>query len=140
MKKSKQIAGGFLIILSFFVSSVAACVCSHHAEKVESESPSCHEHSEPKPSAGESENPERLDANDECLCVQSAPRAFSKSETLKIEKQAAISPSPAALEIKALSIVSALEKVYFEKPFDLSDSCCNLKSPRAPPVCVKRKS
>ena len=136
MKKTKQIAVGFLVILSLFASSVAACVCSHHAEKAETVAASCHQHSEAKPETDSFENVEtarKFNASDECGCASPAPRVFSKSETIKIEKQAAALPfSP--VEIKAVSTVLSAGNVYFEKPFYLSDSFYNLKSPRAPPA------
>jgi len=133
IKKSKQIAVGFLIVLSLFVSSVSACVCSHHTEKAETEVSSCHEHSETAPAANSLENGFQLDSNDECFCAQPAPRVFSKSETIKFEKQAVVlSLSP--VEIKAVLQIVADSGVYFEKPFYLSDSFYNLKSPRAPPA------
>jgi hypothetical protein len=130
--KAGQFAANFLIILSFFVSSVSACVCSaHHTENLETEMPSCHEHSE-KVQKAEPDSAEQLDANDECCCVQSGPRVFSKSETLKIEKQSVVLPL-SRVDFKTVSPVVLPKGVYFEKPFYLSDSFYNLKSPRAPP-------
>ena len=129
-----QISVSFLLVLSFFISSAAACICSHHLDNVEVAAPSCHEHSESKPHHETSfdENTPQLDTDEDCCCIQSAPRAFSKSETLKIEKQAAVVPST-RIEIKAVSTFVPAENTYFEKPFYLSDSFYNIKSPRAPP-------
>ncbi len=133
MKKAKQTAAGFLIIASFFVSAVASCVCSHHAEKTESKAVSCHEHSDAKQETSPVKTALSFDSSDECGCASPAPRAFSKSETIKIEKQAAVSMfSP--LEIKTASAAFSIDNVYFEKPFYLSDSFYNIKSPRAPPA------
>ena len=134
IKKSKQIAGGILIILSLFVSSVAACICSHHTEKAQVDV-SCHEHSEKKQDqdADSSEKIQQLDSYDECGCVLPAPRAISKSETIKFEKQTSALPV-SQVEIKIVSLSFAVENSYFEKPSYLSDSFYNLKSPRAPPV------
>lgn len=129
IKKSKQIAVGLLIVLSLFVSSVAACVCSHHTEKAETEVSSCHGNSE----TTSVEKVSELDSNDECFCIQPAPRVFSKSEKIKFEKQAAVLPV-SHTEIQTISPIAADASVYFEKPFYLSDSFYNLKSPRAPPV------
>jgi hypothetical protein len=133
MKKSKQITVGFLIVLSLLVSSVAACVCTHHAEKAETQNSSCHEHAETAQKTDSPEKVSALDSNDECHCIQPAPRVFSKSETIKFEKQAAVSPL-SQVEIKAVSSIVSPAVVYFEKPFYLSDSFYNLKSPRAPPA------
>jgi hypothetical protein len=133
IKKSKQIAVGFLIVLSLLVSSVAACVCSHHAEKVETLNSSCHAHSQAKQETASPEKVSRLDSNDDCHCIQPAPRAFSKSETIKFAKQTAVLPV-SQVEIKAVSQIISGARVYFEKPFYLSDSFYNQKSPRAPPA------
>jgi hypothetical protein len=132
VKKTKRIAVGFLIVLSLFVSSVAACVCSHHAEKVETEVSSCHEHSEAAQETASPEKVSELDSNDDCHCIQPAPRVFSKSETIKFEKQTTILLL-SQVEIKAISQIVSGASIYFEKTFYLSDSFYNLKSPRAPP-------
>ncbi|MEP6900788.1 MAG: hypothetical protein ABJA66_03500 [Actinomycetota bacterium] len=131
----RQFSASFLIVLSLFVSSVSACVCSHHhTEKVEIKTSSCHEHSGNKQNqnANSSETLETFDSDDKCCCVESAPKIFSKSETIKIEKQTAVLPF-SRVEIKAVSRVVSVERIYFEKPFYLSDSFYNIKSPRAPP-------
>jgi len=133
IKKSKRLAVGFLIVLSLFVSSVAACVCSHHAEKVETEVSSCHGHSETAQETNSAEKVSKLDSNDECFCIQPAPRVFSKSETIKFEKQMAVLPL-SQVEIKTVSQIVSDSGGFFEKPFYLSDSFYNLKSPRAPPA------
>ena len=127
-----KFGGSFLIVLSLFVSSVAVCVCQHHIAKAETEVPSCHEHSEAKHDVDSSENIPKLDADDDCNCLQPAPKAFSKSETIKLEKQTANLPQM-RIEIEVVSSIAAAENVHFEKPFCLSDSFYNIKSPRAPP-------
>ncbi len=127
-----KFGGSFLIVLSLFVSSVAACVCSHHISKTETEVPSCHTHSEAKHKVDSSENVAKLDMDDDCDCLQPAPKAFSKSETIKIEKQTANLPQT-RIEIKAVSSIASIETIFFEKSFYLSDSFYNIKSPRAPP-------
>jgi hypothetical protein len=128
-----QISISFLIVFSFFVSSTAACICSHHIENVEVEVPPCHEHSETKHhETSFNENIQQIDTDEDCCCVQPAPRVFSKSETIKIEKQATVLPL-VRIEIKVAATVGAVENTYFEKPFYLSDSFYNIKSPRAPP-------
>jgi hypothetical protein len=132
-KKLKQIAIAVLIVLSLLVSSVSACVCSHHVEKTAFKTASCHEHSEKKQEANSSENVKNFDSNDECSCVQPAPGIFSKSETIKIEKQTSALPF-SKIEIKRVLTVIFAKNTYFEKPFYLSDSFYNLKSPRAPPA------
>jgi hypothetical protein len=133
-KKTKQTAVGFLIVVSLFVSSVAACICSHHTEKVEAQAAaSCHEHAEAKPETNEVEQAAKFASGEECSCASPAPRVFSKSETIKIEKQASAG-SFSLLEIKTVATFVSAGNVYFEKPFYLSDSFYNIKSPRAPPA------
>ncbi len=130
----KQLGASFLIVLSFFVSATAVCICSHHPENIEVAAQSCHEYSETMPDDGmqTDENIQQLDADEDCCCVQPAPRVFSKSETIKIEKQAAVLPFT-RIEIEAVATIVAVENTYFEKPFYFSDSFYNIKSPRAPP-------
>ena len=135
--KLKQFALALCVVLSLFASSVAACGCSHHQEISETGASSCHQdsaqnHSGEMPmSATDSATFERTD---DCLCVQAAPRVFAKSEVVKIEKQAAAIAPVVSMAAKPTAIVSAVEIVHFIKPFYLSDSFDNLKSPRAPPV------
>ena len=133
-RRLKQFGSSFLIVLSLLVSSVAAsCICAHHAEPVEVETSSCHEQATAEPATNAIENASRLDSNEDCGCIQPAPRIISKSETIKLEKQAAVLPF-AKIEIKPAAPLAARETVrHFEKPFYLSDSFYNLKSPRAPP-------
>jgi hypothetical protein len=134
-RRLRQFSGSFLIVLSLFISSVSACVCSHHhTEKVEINTSSCHEHFDHKQNqdATSSETVQTFDSDTECCCIQSAPRVFSKSETIKIEKQTAVLLF-SKIEIKAVSPVVSVENIYFERPFYLSDSFYNIKSPRAPP-------
>src|SRR5215203_2889232 len=136
MKKSKHFAIGFLIVLSLFVSSVSARACSHHASKAAAvQTESCHGHSAKKQSREVDSTRElrQFDAGSECFCAESAPRLFSKSETIKIEKQTAALPF-LRVEIETVSTAISVVNVYFEKPFYLSDSFYNLKSPRAPPT------
>ncbi len=134
-QRLRQFSGSFLIVLALFVSSVAACVCSqHHSEKVEIDVSLCHEHSGNKQNqdANSSETVQKLDSNDECCCLQPVPRVFSKSETIKLEKQTAVWTF-SRVENKVVSTIVSVEKVYFEKSLNLSDSFYNIKSPRAPP-------
>lgn len=73
-------------------------------------------------------------ANDVCVCLKTAPRVFDKAQIVKIEKQAvAVLPNVIILFDSNAPTV-AVETIDFVKPFYLSDSFYNLKSPRAPPV------
>ncbi len=136
--KLKQFALGLCIVLSLFASSVAACGCSHHQEKVETDALSCHQqraetHSEEMPMPPETANV-NFSADDICVCSQSAPRVFAKSEIVKIEKQAKADLPKLIVAAGLVATVLTAENYYFSKPFYLSDSSYNIKSPRAPPV------
>ena len=134
----KQFAVSLLAILSLFASSVSACACSHHQEKQETETASCHEHSaETKPEQILDDNSsEIVKANVSeagCVCFQTAPKVVVKSENVKVEKHAATIPSVLPVEIVfVVQTVSA--RIYFSKPLYLSDSFYNLSPGRAPPV------
>ena len=136
--KLKQLAMSFLIVLSFFVSSVAACCCSHQQEKAEIEAPSCHtqthEAKTEKHQASNSAETEQVgELNIPCECfVQHAPKVFAKSENVKIEKQSlTIAASALPKEVFVLSVISF--ESNFAAPFYLSDSFYNLSPGRAPP-------
>jgi hypothetical protein len=136
-QRLKQFAAGFLVVLSLFVSSVAACGCSHHQEKAETAQPSCHQHSAENQSGEMNPSPENsatFDANDNCVCAQSAPRVFAKSEIVKIEKQAAAISPRITVSVALTASISAVVTSYYSKPLYLSDSFYNIKSPRAPPI------
>ena len=131
MARLKNISVSLLVILSLFASTVAACCCSHHQEKVEIKVPSCHQTSHEKDSA----TTENLDfLNIPCVCLmESAPKVFAKSESIRFEKQTAKMASIVSIKFDVISPTVSVEKFVFAKPFYLSDSFYNQKSPRAPP-------
>ena len=136
-QRTKQAILSLLIVLSLFASSVAACSCSHHQEKAEADTPSCHQHSMENHSDAmpmSAENFSAFDADDNCVCMQSAPRVFAKSEVVKIKKQTAAILPNIVVSIKLTEPIVVVENFDFAKPFYLSDSFYNLKSPRAPPI------
>ena len=133
----KQLGLAFCLMVSLFVSSISACTCSHHPEKVETEVSSCHGHSETRQTeqhqkANLDENAQSLVPQDACCCAEPAPKVIAKSETLKIEKQ-----SLAVLPILAIETVFVTQAVSVESefitPFYLTDSFYNLTPGRAPP-------
>lgn len=140
-QRLKKFAASLAIILSLVASSLAACSCSHHDEKTaETISPSCHEHSHDEAQAehqrrdGDSfETIQTLISQNDCCCVQSAPKVYAKSDTVKIEKQtlAGASSTPPIETVFVSQIVAV--KIEFHAPFHLTDSFYNIKSPRAPP-------
>ena len=138
-QRLKQIGLSLCVVLSLLISSVAACACSHHQE-FEIVKTSCHEHSEMTMTMDVPPQTEQAEAiqntfteNLNCSCVQSAPKVFSKSELAKIEKQAAKNAPVIEIEFQTIQSIAKSAKADFSKPFYLSDSFYNLKSPRAPP-------
>lgn len=125
-------AGGFLIILSLFASTLAACCCSHHQEKAELIVPSCHQ----QQSERSTEIDEKTNSFDiPCGCsMESAPKVFAKSENIKIEKQAATIASFVSIKFDLTETKVPVANFNFAKPFYLSDSFYRQKSPRAPPI------
>lgn len=135
-EKIKQFSVSILIVLSLFVSSISACCCSHHEKKAEIETPSCHG----KTHEAEKQN-DAVETNDAdffnvpCECSSEfAPKVFAKSENVKIEKQTAKLADSINIESKEVLQEKSVAKIEFSKPFYLSDSFYNLKSPRAPPT------
>jgi hypothetical protein len=142
--KLKQFALSLLALLSLFVSASAACACTHHQAKQETDSPaaastSCHEHSEETQTGengGNTVSPETSETRafaGGCVCFQSAPKVFAKSETVKFEKRAAAIAALTPPELVPV-LQTAPVKIDFNQPFYLSDSFYNLSPGRAPPV------
>jgi hypothetical protein len=147
--KLKQFAVSLLVVLSLFASSVSACVCDHHSVQNESSDHyqpeiqthhhesgevSHHETSE----AHHSESAETgefsfLSSDDECCCIQSAPKVFAKSETVKTEKQVAKILPPQRVETVLIAQIASVKSIEFASPFYLSDSFYNISPGRAPP-------
>jgi hypothetical protein len=132
--KLKQFVISVLIILSLFVSSAAACVCSHHQEKVEASVPSCHKHSEQqKTEAKQDPSIESVNSEIECTCFQLDSKINAKSGTIKFEKRVGAAAALTPVKIVFVSRIAA-PKISFSKPLYLSDSFYNLAPGRAPPV------
>ncbi len=135
MKKPKQIAAVFFVVLSLFTSMAAACCCSHHQVAIETEVPSCHQQSpENKGEKVSAENNESEFFSLPCECFsESAPKISAKSGNLKIEKQTAQIVSIVSIKFDLRAKITSVENFDFSKPFYLSDSFYRQKSPRAPP-------
>lgn len=132
-RRTTQIAGGILILISLFVSSVSACACPHHQKPVPDEKPSCHGHSaepEQKEQAPEVVGGGKISPS-QCCCVQPAPKAITKAEKIKSENDVATTPLPVVEA--ALHSKTAGESPILERPTFLKDSVCNLTPGRAPP-------
>ena len=126
-------------VLSLLASSVSACICPHHQEKTLTEAPSCHSHATENAAAeqtNDADSPETIKTSaseaDACCCVQPAPKVVAKSETVKLEKQAAALPAAAPPAVVfAVQVVSVENNL--PKPLYLTDSFYNLSPGRAPP-------
>ncbi len=79
------------------------------------------------------ENSTMFESNEACVCAQAAPRVFDKSPNVKIEKQATAILPRIVVSIELVAVAATVETVSYKKPFYLSDSFYNIKSPRAPP-------
>ncbi len=136
--QTNRFAVCLLAVLSLFVSSVPACCCApHHQKIVETETPACHEHAaetKAERQHGGISSTEIVPAvsESECVCRQSAPKFIAKSENVKVEKH-----TTAISFVKPPEIVftapRATEEIDFSKPFYLTDSFHNLSPGRAPP-------
>jgi hypothetical protein len=137
-QRIKQISLSLCFVLSLLVSSVSACVCTHHQE-FESVKTSCHEHpemqmTEMSPDSDDAQiSQNNFSERINCSCFQPAPKVFSNAEIHKVEKQAARNFLVIEFEFEAIPQIAAAAKTDFSKPFYLSDSFYNIKSPRAPP-------
>ena len=150
-QRLKQIAFSLCVVLSLFTSSIAACVCrdsgnaESHCEPPHSHKATAKNHSHETADSHHESLPEHhhetISTTDfsisvsfeECCCVSSAPRVFAKAETIKIEKQTAGYQPNAPPVFNSFASIKKVETIDFAKPFYLSDSFYNLKSPRAPP-------
>lgn len=133
----KQFGLAFCLVVSLFVSSVSACTCSHHPQKVETEVSSCHQHSESTKteqhhSPDSNEEAQSVIPQDECCCVEPTPRVVAKAENIKIEKQKLATFSLLPVEIAFVPQTFKV-KSEFSRKFYLTDSFYNLTPGRAPP-------
>ena len=130
----------FGIILSLAASSLAACVCSHHAiAKAQEHAPSCHQTSH-KTEQTQAENSEtenhfpEIGESCNCFAKVSQPFIVGKSENVKTQKTLAI----LSVQTKAETLESVSKnesaKIHFEYHFYNSNYLKKLTPPRAPPV------
>ena len=105
-RRIRQILIGILAVMSMSVTSIAACACTHHGQKAEPETKSCH--SAPSGDAGHHKaepNEEQLygTAIDEsCVCMSPAVDSSVKAETFKFKMQPTSPPSKIDIELPAL--------------------------------------
>ena len=72
-------------------------------------------------------------SDDECCCIQPAPKVISKNESFKLNKQIAELLPTSSVEIKPISQIISTKTIDFEPPFYLSDSFYNISPSRGPP-------
>ena len=139
-EKIKQFSVSVLVVLSLFVSSVAACCCDNHQEKQEVEVASCHSQTgksaaeKKQVSQAEKEDFQGRQMNIPCECLfDSAPKIVAKSDNVKVEKYIPLW-SEKVEAIRGFIAVRAPAKSRFDfEIFRINDSSYNIKSPRAPP-------
>lgn len=149
-QRLKQFAASLLVVLSLFISLVAACTCSAHESATNEPS-----HCEPQLSVKTEENHahqhlpyaqigSQIDdklttdlsasfSENACCCVQSAPRVAAKTENIKVEKQKSAITQISEIEPILVSQLVIVKTIDFVSPFYLSDSFHNLTPGRAPP-------
>lgn len=130
----------FGIILSLAASSLAACVCSHHAiAKAQEHATSCHQISH-KTEQNQAENAEtksnfpEIGESCNCFAKVSQPFIVGKSENVKTQKTLAILPVQTKAETLELVSKNDSAKIHFEYHFYNSNYLRKLTPPRAPPV------
>ncbi len=141
--KLKQFGLVLCCIVSLFVPTFATCICPQmqassahcHSEHQSSQKASCEHHQEDSGTAASpSETIQTTISEPDCCCASPAPpRAFAKSETVKIEKQVAVTVQPSRIEINITPQVVSVKTIVFARPFYLSDSFYNISPGRAPP-------
>jgi len=135
-KQAKLFSVSVLAMLAMFVSSVSACVCAHHQQKVEA-APSCHvqSHSGRDQTAPTTDAKTSIDEGCTCFVFQPSPYALARSGKKNSANQAPVSDIPAG---KVL-IKTGLRLVEMREPLVESDpdrylSLVTISKPaRAPP-------
>ena len=133
----KQLALSLSIVLSLFVSSMAACACSHHQSKAETHTPSCHQSSQENQQtvAGDETKPSvQIGIACNCFIKTAAPFAASKFENFKTQKtQAVLIALPKA---EKLDLISQSASAKFHRTYYFYNSNYLRKNtpPRAPPA------
>ena len=118
-KKFHQIAIGAFAIVSLSVSSVAACMCSHHeATKRGSKPRSCHAPSKAQRHGHATSEPDhQTSVGENCSCAPSAASVLVKAEGFKLRKySSATTGSIDLLRPSFFSPISQLSPNPFQEP------------------------
>ena len=84
-QRIRQLATGTLAILSLSVSSVAACMCSHHEPSKQTETRSCHGPAKTHHDKA-TDQPKHSSFGESCNCVRRSANLSVKSEGFKLKK------------------------------------------------------
>jgi hypothetical protein len=87
-RRIQQIAIGILAMLSLSVSSVAACMCSHHEQSAPLETRSCHGPTKAHHKTNKTES-KHSSFSENCTCVPPSTNLSVKSEGFKLKKHPA---------------------------------------------------
>lgn len=87
-RRIQQITIGIVAMLSLSVSSVAACMCSHHKQSAPTETRSCHGRAKQHHETSRT-GPEHSSFSENCTCVPPSNNLSVKSEGFKLKKHAA---------------------------------------------------
>jgi hypothetical protein len=135
-----QVLTTVIALFSLGAASVSACTCPHPEPAAQSVEANCHGHTDASEAeerhhdGREATRPDDVSGTDEiCVCAAIVSKLPPKSETVKIQKQAALASTgrPAILAIREDPRPAIL--TVFKKPFYLSDSFYNLAPKRGPP-------
>ena len=134
----QQFVIGILAAVSLLVSSAsAACTCSHLQGQEKSEISLCHSHLEVSESAdsheSHAEETNLCSASDaDCVCAATPSKLIAKSTWIKLQKNVATVSFETSITVAVVGQMNTA-RVYFVKPFYLSDSFYNLAPKRGPP-------
>lgn len=128
-RRIRQVIIGILAVLSLSVSSVAACMCSHH-EKAPTPERSCHgpaHHEQDSPDAG------APSFEQTCECIRPSGESPVKAETFKLKKHlvqsaASTDATPTSFIVKPIPPVSGADVPLYDR------LACYQVRPRGPPL------
>ena len=135
----KKLGISFFVVLSLFVSSAAACACSHHQAKPKMSAPACHQASHEAEEIQISESDEakssaNVDEACNCFVKNASPFVLNKSENIKTQKNPAALPLLPNGEISVeISAITSVKFDYFYHFYN-SNYLKKLTPSRAPPI------
>jgi hypothetical protein len=88
-RRIEQLAIGILAVLSLSVSSVGACMCSHHEPVAQAETRSCHGPAKTQHNKKSSSAERHASFGESCNCVPPSTNLSVKAEGFKLKKHPA---------------------------------------------------